>query len=204
MSLVKKIFVRNNKEKELHPEFMEYFLRDQKRSDHPYVMALHTYKQLQETTNSQEEVFLYMIEDVIFSSLYATFYEQLLFTARENPSLAVALIANFEKDQEERERVISEQTQNHLSFILNGGQCEGCVSCDNHGDVAELLPYVMAGDFQFFKNLYIGMQAIQFAMEELIYDLTPDHPKWLMDYTPENILQFRQMIIDYAEKKNAC
>ncbi len=203
MSLVKKIFVRNRSE-EVRPEFMESFLRDQSRSDHPHIMALHTYKQLQETTNSQEEVFLYMIEDVIFSSLYATFYEQLLFTARENPTLAVDLINNFEKDQEERERVISEQTQNHLAFILNGGQCEGCSSCENHNDVAELLPYVMAGDFQFFKGLYIGMQSIQFAMEELIYDLTPDHLEWLIDYTPERVLEFRQMIIDYAEKKNAC
>jgi len=203
MSLVKKIFTRETK-KESRPEFMQCFFGDESRTDHPYSLAMHTYKQLQETSGSQEEVFLFMVEDVIFSSLYATFYEQLLFTARENPRLAIALIQNFEKDQPEREQMISEQTQNHLNFILNDGQCEGCNSCDNHSDVAELVPMVTAGDFEFFKGLYIGMQAIQFAMEELIYDFTPDNIEWMIDYTPEKILEFRQMIIDYAEKKNAC
>ncbi len=203
MSLVKRIFTRETK-KAARPEFMDVFFKDQSRSDHPYALAMHTYKQLQETSSSKEEVFLFMVEDVIFSSLYATFYEQLLFTARENPDLAIPLIINFEKDQSERERIISEQTQNHLNFILHGGHCEGCSSCENHSDVAELLPYVTAGDFDFFKNLYIGMQAIQFAMEELIYDNTPEHLEWLADFTPEQILEFRQMIIDYAEKKNAC
>ena len=203
MSLVKRIFTRESKEK-TRPEFMDTFYNDQARTDHPYALAMHTYKQLQETSSSQEEVFLFMVEDVIFSSLYATFYEQLLFTAKENPELAVPLIINFEKDQSERERIISEQTQNHLNFILAGGQCNGCSSCENHADVAELLPYVMGGDFDFFKNLYIGMQAIQFAMEELIYDHTPENLQWLNDFTPENILDFRQSIIDFAEKKNAC
>ncbi|MAF76711.1 MAG: hypothetical protein CME60_01020 [Halobacteriovoraceae bacterium] len=203
MSLVKKIFTRERKEQS-RPAFAEAFFSDESRTDHPFSLAMHTYKQLQETANSQEEVFLFMIEDVIFSSLYATFYEQLLFTARENPHLALPLIANFEQDQAERERMISEQTENHLNFILAGGSCEGCSSCDNHADVSELLPFVEQGHFDFFKNLYIGMQAIQFAMEELIYDLTPDHMQWLEDYTPEKVLEFRQMIIDYAEKKNAC
>jgi len=203
MSLVKKIFSKERKDIAL-PKFTEEFFKDLSRSDHPYSLAIHTYKQLQETSSSQEEVFLFMVEDVIFSSLYATFYEQLLFTSRENPELALPLIVNFEKDQNDRERIISEQTQNHLNFILSGGHCEGCSSCDNHSDVAELLPYVKNGDFNFFKSLYIGMQTIQFAMEELIYDLTPEHFEWLPDYTPEKILKFRQMIIDFADKKNAC
>ena len=116
MSLVKKIFTRERKEQS-RPAFAEAFFSDESRTDHPFSLAMHTYKQLQETANSQEEVFLFMIEDVIFSSLYATFYEQLLFTARENPHLALPLIANFEQDQAERERMISEQTENHLNFL---------------------------------------------------------------------------------------
>ena len=208
MSLMKRLSKAASPEKNettgLSLPFIAQYFEDQTRADHPYLLALHTYKQLLESTNSQEEVFLYMVEDIIFSSLYATFYEQLLFTARENPQLAVPLIATFERDQNEREQVISEQSQNHFNFILNGGHCDGCTSCDNHADVAEIMSYVHGGDYEFIKNLYIGMQAIQFAMEELIYDLTPANDSWLQDYTPENVLDFRQRIIADAEKRNAC
>ena len=204
MSLVKKLInpLRSKDPKKV--EFIADFFTDTERSDHPFKLAMHTYNQLTETTGSREEIFLFMIEDVIFTSLYATFYEQLLFTAKENPAVAVDLINHFEKDHEERERVIAEQTQYHLNFILNDGQCEGCPACDNHNDVAELIPLVKKGDYQFFKNLYLGMQTIQYAMEELIYDKLTLSPEWLGSLSPENILSFRQLVIEYAENKNAC
>lgn len=205
MSLVKRLLpLGRDKDQNVKTPFLEDFYQSDKRSDHPYRMALHTYNQLCETTESREEVFLFMVEDIIFSSLYATFYEQVLYTSKENPKLAVALIRNFEQDHEEREQLIAAQTALHFNYVLEGGNCKGCVACDNHGDVAELVSYFQNGNFNFFKNLYIGMQTIQFAMEELIYDLTPDNLDWLKFYSPENILEFRQKIIEYADNKNAC
>lgn len=202
MSLIKKeISPRLTKKT---PLFYQTFFDQSDRSDHPFKMAVHTFYQLQETTGSQEECYLYMLEDIIYSSLYATFYEQLLFTVRENPVVAAELIRTFEEDNEERERIIAEQTEYHLSFVLNGGKCSGCPSCENHSDVSELIGHFHGGDFEFFKMLYLGMQTIQFAMEELIYDYAPDEPHWYQEFTPENILEYRQRIIQYVENKKAC
>jgi hypothetical protein len=186
------------------PKFFQTFFNLDERSDHPYKMAVHTYYQLQETTGSPEEAYLFMLEDIIYSSLYATFYEQLLFTVKENPLVAEELITAFEADHEERERIIAGQTENHLSFILNEGKCSGCPACENHGDVAELVSSFHGGDFEFFKLLYLGMQTIQYAMEELSYDYAPEEPHWYPEFTPENILEYRQRIIEYVENKKAC
>lgn len=202
MSLVKRITQAG-----LRPQkvpFRGFFFDQTDRSDHPYRMALHTFKQLQETSNSIEETYVFMVEDIIYSSLYATFYEQLLFTLKENKDVARALIETFEADHEERERLIAEQTEYHLAYILNQGQCQGCPACENHADVDELVAIFHGGDFEFFKTLYIGMQTIQFAMEELIYDLSADHPEWYSSYTPDRVLEFRQEIIEYVENKKAC
>jgi hypothetical protein len=202
MSLVKRIIQPKLRKQSL--AFREFFFSETDRSDHPHRMAMHTFNQLQESASSQEETYLFMIEDIIYSSLYATFYESLLFTLKENKDVANDLIDTFEKDHEERERLIAEQTEYHLSYILNKGQCNGCPACDNHGDVVELVPLFHGGDFEFFKSLYIGMQTIQFAMEELIYDLARENHSWFSEFTPTNVLEFRQEIIEYVENKKAC
>lgn len=186
------------------PHFFQSFFDNTERSDHPYKLAIHTYYQLQETAGSQEESYLYMLEDIIYSSLYATFYETLLNTVRDNPLIATELIEAFEGDQEERETIIAAQTENHLAFILNEGKCSGCPACENHNDVAELVSTFHSGDFDFFRMLYLGMQTIQYAMEELIYDYAPDEPHWYAEFTPENILEYRQRIIEFVENKKAC
>ena len=202
MSLVKRIIQPKLRKEKL--AFREFFFSETDRSDHPHRMDLHTFNQLQETASSQEEAYLFMVEDIIYSSLYATFYESLLFTLKENRDVANDLIATFEKDHEERERLIAEQTEYHLAYILNKGQCAGCPACENHNDVQELVGLFHGGDFAFFKSLYIGMQTIQFAMEELIYDLAPEHHEWFGEFTPDNVLEFRQEIIEYVENKKAC
>lgn len=202
MSLVKK-FIEPKFRRQPLP-FRSFFFEDTVRTDHPYRMALHTYNQLRETSAGQEELYLFMVEDVIYSSLYATFYEQLLFALKDNMSVARDLIDTFEKDHEERERLIAQQTEYHLSFIINEGQCSGCPACENHNDVFELVSLFHGGDFEFFKTLYLGMQTIQFTMEELIYELAPENSEWYGSFTPDNILEFRQEIIDFVENKKAC
>lgn len=200
MSLVNKLLKRQSRET---PAFEREFFANTERSDHPLKMALHTYTQLQETSKSIEETYLYMVEDILHSSLYATFYEQLLYTMKENPNVAIPLIQAFENDQAERERLISEMSEYHLSYIVNGGKCKGCPVCENHSDVDEIVEVFHSGDFDFFKTLYLGMQTIQFAMEELIYDLSPERPEWYADFDPDTILKFRQNIIDHVEKASS-
>lgn len=197
MSLVNKLL---RKTQSSPPQFEREFFENTNRSDHPLRLARHTYQQLSETSKGQEEMYLFMVEDILYSSLYATFYEQLLFTIKENPALATPLIEAFEKDHDERERIIAEMTEYHLNYIINEGHCDGCPVCENHSDVDEIVKIFHSGDFEFFKDLYLGMQTIQFAMEELIFDLSPEREEWYQDYTAENISKFRQNIIDHVEK----
>lgn len=200
MAMFEKLLSKRNKT----IPFRGFFFEDTERNDHPYRLAVHSLRQLQETTNSQEELYMYMVEDILFASIYATFYEHLLFTVNENSLIAAELIEAFQKDAPERERIIAEQSEYHMQYIINEGHCSGCPACENHADVNEIVPLFHGGDFGFFKTLYLGMQTIQIAMEELIYDLTPERPEWHSSFTPESILKFRQDIIEFVENKKAC
>lgn len=202
MSLVKKLFrplSKNPKKKELS----DYFLELQKSEEFPYTLALSTYEKLRSTSGSFEEYLSYLLEDIIFSSIYATFYEHFLANLKDNPTLALELISNWEQTTDDREQLIGEQTQHHLSFVLKSGFCPGCPCCDNHNDVVELISYWQNKDHDFFKTLYIGMQTIQFSMEHLIYETIPQNLEVVDNLSFQNILDFRKFIFDYAEKRNS-
>ena len=169
--------------------------------DSPYSMAMTAYEAIKSQAKSGEELFYFLIEDAMFTSLYATFYEQLLTTASSHPEHALALIEKFASEADQRERVIATQSQNHFNFIENYGMCEGCQSCDNHADVAELIAPFQKGDIDFFTELFIGMQTIQFAMEALIFDILPDHPEFLEQIDQNSIINWRQTIYSYAQLK---
>lgn len=204
MSIVEKFFKTGTtaEETKVSVSLAKYFHDLEGEADFPYTLALSSYDKLKETATSEEELFYFLMEDCIFTSLYATFYEELLVAVKMNPELAIPLINRFADDSEERERMIAEQTQHHLSFIENKGLCPGCPCCDNHQDVSELITYWQKGDIDFFTNLFIGMQTIQFSMEHLIYDVIPSTPasKDLLDH--KSILEFRQYIFDYSEERN--
>ena len=121
--------------------------------DFPFMLAQQSFINLQQTIGSQEDLFLYLLEDVIFTSLYATYYETVLVAIRDNPSLALQLIDQFAEDAPEREQTIGQLTQSHVSFVELKGLCPGCSSCENHGDVGELIEPYMRGDIDFFVNL---------------------------------------------------
>ena len=141
------------------------------------------------------------MEDIIFSSIYSTFYEHLFITIHENDHLTLELIDKFSENGKEREYLIASQTQLHFNYILNGGQCDGCDACENHDDVRELLDYYREGDLSFFVNLYIGMQTISFALEQLLYDILPSRPDLTPNLTAENILEYRKFMVDYSDNK---
>jgi hypothetical protein len=169
--------------------------------DFPFTLAQQTFAKLKETAPNENELFLYLLEDIIYTSIYATFYEQLFITIRQNPDVGIELIDQFSADAKEREAVIAQLTQYHVSFIENKGLCPGCPACENHTDVAELINYYMKGDIDFFENLYLGMQTIQYSMEHLLYDIVPSNPTMVTDLTNQNLLEFRQYVFDYVEER---
>lgn len=190
------------KKKSIHP-YLEFLFKDESRQDHPYNLATDAFNNLRETAASQDEFFLFMIEDILSSSLYATFYEELIKTIHENKKLTQALIEAFSNDEEKREQVIAEQSQYHLNYLLNDGKCEGCPVCNNHQDVAEIIPHLKAANLSFFQNLYLGMQTIQFSMEELIYDMIPQNEEWSSTLNQKCIIEIRKEIFEYTEKRNS-
>lgn len=201
MSLVKNIF-RSKKETESksHSDLLiESFHQLKERPDFPLTLAESNLKDIIQNANNPEEEMLYILEDSIFASLYATFYEQILITIQENSHLALELIDRFEADHESREQVIASQTENHLNFIRNGGHCDGCPSCENHHDVAELISFYQNNDREFFIQLFLGMQTIQYTMDHLLYNIIPHRPELVQTLSAENVLNLRQYIFNFAQ-----
>jgi hypothetical protein len=193
--MMDKLFKKGQKQNPLAQTFYEL----EQLEDSPFQLAMASYQAMKNETKSGEELFYYMIEDAMFSSIYATYFEHLMSTMYQHQNHALALVEKFSDDAGEREQSIAEQSQNHLTFIENFGMCDGCSSCDNHKDVAQLIAPFQKGDINFFTELYIGMQTIQFTMEFLLYEIIPTNPELIKALTPENILHLRQTIYNYAQ-----
>ncbi len=187
--------------KENSNELGKVFYELEQSSNSPYNMALHSLNELKRSARGSEELFLYLIEDAIFISLYATFYEELMKHIVRKPENALIYIERFSSASEERERLIAAEAQNHLNFIENLGLCSGCNSCDNHADVGELIAPYQRGDIDFFTELYLGMQTIQYSMEALLYDIIPNKLDLAKEVSPQNILAWRQLIYSYVQLK---
>ncbi|MFG1483824.1 hypothetical protein ABMA79_04430 [Halobacteriovorax sp. HFRX-2_2] len=182
-------------------ELAKIFFELEEFEDAPLKMALASYENLKAGTKSTEDFFYYLIEDSIFTSLYATFYERIFMAINQYPERALELVESFSADSDEREQVIATQTQQHLAFVENYGMCSGCGSCEYHQDVAELIAYYQKGDIDFFTELYIGMQTIQFAMEYFLYDYIPSDPKLVKLTAPALMQNWRELIYNYAKLK---
>ena len=169
--------------------------------DAPFKMALTAYNALKRDASTTEDLYCFLIEDAMFSSIYATFFEHLLITLAQYPQHALQLIEKFEADSAEREQIIATQAQNHFNFIDNYGMCDGCTSCENHTDVSQLIEPYQKGDIDFFTELYIGMQTIQFTLEYIVYDLIPSEPEIISALNHGNIVKLRQTVYSYAQLK---
>ena len=190
-----------NKRPSSAPSLMDLFLDLEGTSEFPFDLALASYQSLREQTQNQTEFISYLLEDIIFSSLYATYYEEIMNTIYENPKLTVELVNSFSEDQESREREVAEQTQAHMQYVLNLGSCPGCLHCDHHADVQDLVEYWQKADLNFFSTLYLGMQTIQFSMEHILYDVLPVAPENASSVQRGELLKFRQQIYDDIEKR---
>ena len=185
---------------EIHP-LNQFFLKQEKNDDFSFLLALEALEKLESSVPSEEDLNLYLLEDIIFSSIYATFYETLFIAIKNNPQVATQLIKQFEKNEEERKQIIAEQSEHHVNFVLNLGNCQGCPSCQHHRDVNELIPHWKRGNRDFFLTLYLGMQTIQFAMEHLLYKRVPHDNTLIPLLGQQDILRFRQFIYRYVESR---
>ena len=184
--------------------FIIYFMEREESDDAAYLAALSTLNELRSNATSLDEFQEILLEDIIFISLNATYYEHLFISLRENQEFLIPLIDQFSKDSEVRDNEIAQQAQDHLNYILNGGTCVGCKSCDFHKDVDELVEKWEEENLDFFITLYLGMQTIQFALDQLLYDLLPEEQHLAQRLTMDSILEFRQFVYKYVETKLAA
>ena len=196
MSLVKQVPTVSGEENHF---LIQSFLNQEQSEDFPFRMALTALEKLESSCSNQKELNLYMLEDIVFSSIHATFYETIFAAIKNNSHLAAVMVEQFETGTAERERIIAEQSEHHINFILNAGNCKGCPSCQHHSDVKELIPHWQKENGDFFLTLYLGMQTIQFAMEHLLYDVVPFDKTITPFLGQQDILHFRRFLYHYVE-----
>lgn len=181
--------------------FIEYFVEREESGDSAYLAALDTLGELKKSASDLTEFQEILLEDIIFTSLNATYYEHLFVSLRENPQYLIELIDRFSEDSDTRDNEIALQGHDHFNYIINSGTCVGCKSCAHHTDVEDLIAKWQEGDLDFFITLYIGMQTIQYALDQILYDLLPNSKELVNEVTIESILEFRQFIYKYSESR---
>lgn len=180
-----------------------FFIEQEKEATFPYLLAIGHLEEVEKDVQTDQHLIQKLAREIIFASIYATFYEELMVTIKENPNHALELIDSFSAGSSQREAIIEQLTENHLNYLLAAGHCSGCVSCPDHKDVDDLIAPLTKKDTHFFMTLFLGMSAIQFTMEHILYDVTPHDLTILDDFNKDNILQLRQEIIAYGENKLA-
>jgi hypothetical protein len=202
MTLLDRIF-KTPEQKPANPieDFKNYFEHILLQENNPYEMALSSLQELDQEATASEELRSFLTEDIIYTSLYATYYEQVFITIKDHPHLAIALIEKFKENKISRENQIAGQTQEHMDYLLNDGFCSGCAYCNDHKDIDELLAFWKNQDMDFFIKLYVGMQTIQFSFESLLYEYIPTNFEQISSITSESILEFRKHVYQYAQSE---
>lgn len=188
-----------NNEQTQNGKLIEYFLQLNTTDQSPYSLSLDNFDQLINSATDADEEILFLLEDTIFTSLYVTYFEHVLNAINQNPTIAHKLIENFSEEASEREQQLANEAQSHLNYILQDGECQGCSSCENHQDIQGLISLWNQADTNFFAQLYIGMQTIQFTMEALLFDGVLNTPQIISFITPESILKLRKFITNFCE-----
>lgn len=161
----------------------------------PFALARLSLGELKRQATDEEEYLQYLLEDIIYTSIYATFYEELMVTLKENFELARPLTQKFQEEANKRDALIGSIAEAHVNYILKDAFCEGCVHCDHHADVRDLLGPWQRLDTPFFEDLYLKMQAIQTIMEQIVYeDIFESGRSIAQEMNRDNILKLRQYI----------
>lgn len=181
--------------------FIEHFLSLRGTEEFSVQRSIRNFQKLDEEIPSDEDLVYCLLEDSIFSSLQATYYEEMFISVANNPKMAVELIQNFFYNKESRDDLIHKQTQLHLKYVTHEGHCEGCDQCENHGDVNELIEPYIDGDLDFFIKVYIGMESIYLALENNFFHYLPHNLQMVEEINRESIYEFRSFIFNFANRE---
>lgn len=180
--------------------FLNFYLRLRQTNNCPLSKSIENFKRLDQETPSDEDLIYCLLEDCIFASLQATYYEEMFMIVKGNPSYGKTLIERFYSQKEERDELIYKQAQLHLNFITKNGFCSGCNQCENHKDVEELMDPYFEGDLDFFIRVYVGMETIYLSLENLFFHYLPHNLNVTNGISREAILKFRSFIFNDATK----
>jgi len=178
---------------------VDYFHQFESTQEFAYNQALIALDALEKSASTPQEIIEFMMEDIIFTALYTTIYEELFSALRSNQDVALPLIEKFSESSEERDSLINTHTQNHMNFIFRGGECNGCTSCEGHADLAPLLVHWHKKDMDYFIRLYLEVQSIHCMLERVLYEYLPMHPDFMKVVNPELINKYRLYIADYVQ-----
>ena len=199
MALIKDF---SQKEQEFHKNpLISWFLSLEVQDDFPFKKAMDYLTKLEDSAQNEDELANFLLEDIIIFSLNATYFEQIMSGIHDAPQTVVEMIEDYKKSEHSREKEVSAQALNHINYILNEGFCQGCISCEFHDDVSELIGPWGAGSIDFFLNLFVGMQTINMALNDLLLRVIPKRPEIYPFLTTDNILSLRKFIVDYTETR---
>lgn len=190
---------RGDQIKQNQSSFIRFFESFQDSNSH-FDISLSHLKSLENEVSSDEDLMYCLLEDSIYSSLQATYLEEMYLSIRNNPDIAGDLIHGFLEKKEARDILIANQTDLHLKYVTKFGHCSGCDQCENHADVDELIGPYQEGDLEFFMQVFLGMHSIFRALEDYFYNHLPHHPEVIEEITREEIFKFRQFIFNYASE----
>ena len=201
----RKTKVEKQQTKDLSPKALELlspiFEQLSSSEQSPYMTALTAFKGVEETAKDREELLYFLMSDIIFTALHTTVMEDVLETIRSNPEYSIELVNKFSSDTEERDELINEHTSNHLRFILQGGECDGCESCEGHADILHLVDRWREQDQQFFTKLYLEVQTIYCFLELVLIKVIPHRLDVAEVMSKSTIESTRNYLAQFIEQK---
>ena len=85
-------------------------------STSPFDLAHLSLSELKRQASSEEEYLQYLLEDIIYTSIYATFYEELMVTLKDNFQLARPLVEKFQEESFKRDALIGSIAESHVRY----------------------------------------------------------------------------------------
>lgn len=168
----------------------------------PMSLALRALEEVEEAAEGDEaELRRCLLEDIIFNSISAYFYEDLIGTIAENPDVSTELLEKFSERTEEMDEEVARETADHCTFIENENNCEGCNSCDRHKEFAHLIaPWVREDTDNFIRD-YLKAKTLHFAMEQIVFDVLPTQKEHLQNVSSKDVEIYKHHIRTFVERK---
>jgi len=180
--------------------FTEYFEATIESEDFAFFAALDALDSILKQATGDEELITLLLEECIYSALLATHNENLILGLKNDPQSMDRLLKDYEYQTTAREQMITKHVVYHSDYINNFGFCDGCDQCRYHPDVNDLITPWSNKDLNFFINLYVGMCTINFAFDQVIFELIPNSPKILVNMDQPRIQEFRLKVFELSEK----